>query len=83
MSMHDIVKKRMLENANAQLETKDPSETNVELWKALWKGGIDMECAWNRTSNSEWRRVHKYEENAQGVAFTHGGTKVKFRRKVK
>ena len=82
MSMHDIVKKRMLENANAQLETREPEETNVALWKTLWKHGIELECAWNKPG-SEWRRVHKYKDNAEGQAFTHGGTKVKFRRKVK
>ena len=82
MSMHDIVKKRMLENANAQLETREPDETNTMLWKTLWKHGIDLECAWNKP-DSKWRRLTTYEDNKNGQAFTHGGTKVKFRRKVK
>jgi len=83
MSMHEIVRQRILDKANATVLSQDPCETDVELWRALWKNGVELECAWNRTSNSEWRRVHKYEDNAQGVAFSHGGTRVKFRRKVK
>ena len=80
--MHEIVRQRILDKANATVLSQDPGETDVELWKALWKHGIELECAWDKPG-SDWRRVHKYEDNAKGVAFSHGGTRVKFRRKVK
>ena len=82
MSMNNIAKKRLLEKANNQITTEDPYETDVELWKAFWEQGIELECAWNR-AGANWMRVAKQEENTRGVAFRHGGTKVKFRRKVK
>jgi len=82
MGMYDVLKKRIIKKANAQLKSQDPEETDVESWKVLWKNEIDIECCWNKPG-SHWNRVYKYEDKAKGQAFSHGGTRVKFRRKVK